>query len=85
MMDLSVVLILTQPYKSSKAMNVCCKGNVHLHKLLSNSRAVVDAFPKAERSGALQDLDSNIDPLPTERTLGMMWDSDSDSFCYQIN
>ena len=68
-----------------EAIDICKQGSVHLHKILSNSRAVVEAFSKTEYASSLQDLDLNWDIMPTGRTLGMMWDLDQDSFKYQVN
>ncbi|XP_067945299.1 uncharacterized protein [Watersipora subatra] len=69
----------------SKAIEICHEGNVRLHKVLSNSRKVVEAFPKAEQISSLQNLDLNTEALPTERTFGMLWNSEQDCFQYEVN
>ena len=62
--------------------NLLSKGGFHLTKWLSNSREVLNAIPADDRNSAVKSLLGS--PLPTQRTLGVAWDTDSDSFKYEI-
>ncbi|XP_067933911.1 uncharacterized protein [Watersipora subatra] len=69
----------------SKAIEICHGKNGCLHKVLSNIREVVEAFLKTEQMSSFQNLDLNVEALPTERTLGMLWNSEQDCFQYEVN
>ena len=58
-------------------------GGFRLTKWLSNSRQVLENIPAAER--ALGDIDLSRHTLPTERTLGVIWDSEEDTFSFRVN
>ena len=60
-------------------------GGFHLTKWNSNCRRVLDAIPLGERSKELRDIDIEDDALPAERTLGMEWDIEHDSFRFKIS
>jgi hypothetical protein len=57
-------------------------GGFHLNQWLSSSRVVLSALPPEDRSQPTLNLD--FDKLPAERTLGVLWDSESDSFKFKI-
>ena len=58
------------------------RGGFHLTKWTSSSRTVLRTIPMEERSEPKLDLD--LDQLPTERTLGTLWDAETDHFCFSI-
>ena len=68
--------------KNCQAM--CAKTGLGLHKFSSNKKEVIQAVPPEDRAKGLQKLDRTRDPLPIERTLGIMWCTESDSFQFRI-
>ena len=64
----------------NQTKQLCSKGNLRVHKILSNQSCVLESLPPADNNLSagtnIQLLDS------TERALGMMWSLDSDSFMY---
>ena len=66
------------------SQKICAKAGLKLHKLVSNKREVLEAFPTEERAKAVQDLDLEIDVLPLERVLGVTWCIQSDSFQFRV-
>ncbi|KFD47097.1 hypothetical protein M513_12007 [Trichuris suis] len=57
-------------------------GGFHLTKWLSSSRTILKTFGVHELSRP--NLNINSDPLPIERTLGVMWNSENDTFCFKV-
>ena len=49
-------------------------ANLRLHKVVSNSIEVMQAFPSEDRAKDIRDLDLNHDALPAQRSLGVCWD-----------
>lgn len=68
--------------KNCQAM--CAKAGLRLHKFSSNKKEVIQAVPPEDRAKGLQELDLTRDPLPIERTLGIMWCTQTDSFQFRI-
>jgi len=68
--------------KNCQAM--CAKAGLRLHKFSSNKKEVIQAVPPEDRAKGLQELDLTRDPLPIERTLGIMWCTQTDSFQFCI-
>ncbi|XP_063397214.1 uncharacterized protein LOC134681506 [Mytilus trossulus] len=60
-------------------------GNIELHKIASNNKEVMNAFPQEELAKNLKEIDLDCDRLPSQRSLGINWDLDSDSFTFQID
>lgn len=60
-------------------------GNLRLHKIASNSRQVVNAFPKEDLSKDLKDLDFGNEGLPIQRSLGLNWNLELDTFTFKID
>ncbi|XP_052761860.1 uncharacterized protein LOC128204486 [Mya arenaria] len=60
-------------------------GNLRLHKIASNNKDVMKAFPKADLAKELQDISIGSDTLPTQRSLGMNWKLETDSFTYSVS
>ena len=60
-------------------------GNLRLHKVASNNPDVVNAFPPEDRSADLENMDLCIlDDVPLQRSLGLHWSLQSDSFTFQV-
>ncbi|XP_063964979.1 uncharacterized protein LOC135156433 [Lytechinus pictus] len=66
----------------SRTKKLCEKGGLHLHKLVSNSREVLQTVPEEDRAKTVRDL--LHDDLPLERALGVQWCVESDSFNFRI-
>jgi len=60
-------------------------SNLKLHKTASNSHKVMEAFPADERAKDLKDLDLTSDDLPLHRSLGILWNLETDSFTFQVS
>ena len=60
-------------------------GNVKLHKIASNSKEVMQAFPAADLAKDLAFLDLSKDDLPMRRSLGLCWILEMDSFTFQVS
>ncbi|XP_071947928.1 uncharacterized protein [Antedon mediterranea] len=52
-----------------------------LAKWFSNSRSVLNTIPASERAPTI----TNINELPTERTLGVCWDAEIDKFKFKVS
>ena len=76
-MDIAIELI-------HKTQGMCAKAGLKLHKFSSNKKEVIQAVAPEDRAKGLQDLDLTRDPLPIERTLGIMWCAETDSFQFRI-
>lgn len=61
-----------------------CTANLRLHKIVSNSIEVMEAFPVEDRGKGVRDLDLYRDSLPVQRSLGVFWDLKNDSFTFQV-
>ena len=56
-----------------KTKEMLADSNIRLHKIASNHKAVMEAFPSEERAKELKDLELGVDPLPLQRSLGLNW------------
>ena len=65
--------------------DVCKSANLRLHKFLSNDRRVLETIPEEDITSNLQGLDLYKDKLPSERTLGLEWCTETDSFIFTGN
>ena len=68
--------------KNCQAM--CAKAGLKLHKFSSDKKEVIQAVPPEDCAKGHQELDLMRDPLPIERTLGIMWRAETDSFQFCI-
>ena len=59
-------------------------GGFHLTKWTSNKREVLEVIPDSELSKELKNVDFERDTLPTERALGLQWNTEQDKFQYNI-
>ena len=66
------------------SINLCAKAGLRLHKFTSNRRSVLEKIPESERAQSLKTLDIQTDPLPFERTLGIVWCVENDSFQFNV-
>ncbi|XP_064629278.1 uncharacterized protein LOC135488567 [Lineus longissimus] len=66
------------------ATAVCSKGGWRLHKWNSNSEVVNEAIPPSERSKTLQLAIESEQPQQSERALGIVWDTETDTFTFKI-
>ena len=58
-------------------------GGFHLTKWMSNEKEVIAQIPEPERAPSVKVVDENI-VMPVERTLGIIWDTNSDCFVYEV-
>eukprot|EP00064_Thunnus_orientalis_P025603 superscaffoldBa00013372_g25995 len=65
-----------------RTRNMLACSYLRLHKIASNSRDVMEAFPIEDRANDLKDLDLGIDSLPIQRSLGLCWDLKTDTFLF---
>ncbi|XP_064644719.1 uncharacterized protein LOC135498392 [Lineus longissimus] len=64
---------------------LCAERKLRLHKIVYNDRRVLESIPVSERGKSIQSLDLQHDELPIERTLGMVWHVQSDTFKFTID
>ncbi|XP_061819391.2 uncharacterized protein [Nerophis lumbriciformis] len=69
----------------SNAREMLVESSIRLHKIASNSNTVLDAFPPEDLAKGLKDLDLTSDPLPLQRSLGLRWDLQTDSFSFCVS
>ena len=58
---------------------------VVLHKVVSNSVEVMEAFSAEDRTKDVLDLDLRHDSLPVQRSLGVFWDLETDAFTFKVS
>lgn len=71
-----------QLLKSTRDM--LAESNIRLNKIASNYSSVMNAFPPEERANDLKDLELSTEPLPIQRSLGLSWNLQTDSFTFQV-
>jgi len=64
--------------------NMCAKGGFKLTKFVSNSRRVIMSVLPEDRAKEIKGLDLGQGKLPIERTLGVHWCVESDTFKFWI-
>lgn len=63
----------------------CLKSaNLRLHKIASNNKSVMKAFPEDDLQGDLKTINLDVDKLPLNQSLGMAWELNSDCFRFNI-
>ena len=60
------------------------RGGFRLTKWLCNRKEVLETIPTSARAPSVLDLDLNSNLLPTERTLGVQWNMNSDMFTFKM-
>lgn len=63
---------------------LCASGGFTLTKWVSNSRKVLMTILEVHRANEVKDLDLRHDALTVERTLGVQWDTETDTFTYSM-
>ena len=66
------------------ACHLLSRGGFRLTKWLCNDKDVLETIPKFERARSVLDLDLSNQNLPHERTLGVQWNMDSDTFTFKV-
>ncbi|XP_067279227.1 uncharacterized protein [Pseudorasbora parva] len=61
------------------------ESNLRLHKIASNSPAVMQAFPQEEHAKTIKDLDLSGEIPLVQRTLGLCWEIVGDTFTYDVS
>ncbi|XP_033761536.1 uncharacterized protein LOC117343299 [Pecten maximus] len=59
-------------------------GDLRLHKIASNSTEVLHAFNTDDLAKELKDLELRTEGLPSQRSLGIRWDLQSDEFTFHV-
>ncbi|XP_077866172.1 uncharacterized protein LOC144353754 [Saccoglossus kowalevskii] len=59
--------------------------NINFHKIASNDRRVMHAMPSDIRAKDLQLFNLNRDMLPTQRSLGIQWSLQGDTFTFKVD
>ena len=60
-------------------------ADLRLHKVVSNSVSVMEAFPSEDLAKDIRSLDLRQDNLPAQRSLGVFWDLETDAFTYKVS
>ncbi|XP_041417427.1 uncharacterized protein LOC121393319 [Xenopus laevis] len=60
------------------------EANLRLHKIASNSTAVMKAFHSDDHATEFKDLNLGTDEPPIQRSLGLRWDLLHDTFGFQV-
>ncbi|XP_060084987.1 uncharacterized protein LOC132564349 [Ylistrum balloti] len=60
------------------------EGNLRLHKITSSSKEVLDAFHPNDLAKGLKGLELGKDVIPLQRSLGLVWNVNNDTFTYQV-
>ncbi|CAB4034230.1 Hypothetical predicted protein, partial [Paramuricea clavata] len=59
-------------------------ANLRLHKIASNSPEVMKLLSPQDKVENLRNLDPSHDPLPQQRSLGVVWNIEKDAFTFQV-
>lgn len=63
---------------------LCKTGGFKLHKYVCNNKDVLAEIPEDLKAKYLSNLDLTYDTLPVERTLGVQWCIESDTFQFRV-
>ncbi len=61
------------------------ESNLWLHNIISNSVQVLKAFPTEDYARDIKDLDLNGTIMPTQRSLGLNWETATDTFTFKVS
>lgn len=67
------------------AMAICASGKVRLHKVISNSSALLQQIPVSERAEQSRPLSLDLETPLVERVLGVVWCTQTDTFRFEVN
>ncbi|XP_026012239.1 uncharacterized protein LOC113014739 [Astatotilapia calliptera] len=65
---------------AQEAREVCRKGNLRLHKFVSNNHTVLQSIPASECAVNINIRDLTFKDMPQERALGIQWSIEKDCF-----
>ncbi|XP_069830268.1 uncharacterized protein [Dendropsophus ebraccatus] len=68
-----------------RTQGMLSEANLRLHKIASNSVAVMKAFQPDDHATGFKDLSLGMDMPPEQRSLGLRWDLSKDTFGFQVN
>ena len=66
-----------------EAKEICAKGQLRLHKFLSNNKEVLDFFvlgSENEQDCTTKEIDLNYNIFSMQSVLGVKWNTDTDTF-----
>lgn len=69
----------------SRTQQMLADSNLKLHKVASNSESVMEALPEEDRAKDLKHVELGVDPLPLQRSLGLLWNLETDSFTFKVS
>lgn len=61
------------------------EGKIRLHKIASNDQTVLHAFHKDDLAEGVKTFDLERNETPLQRTLGVIWDVETDSFTFKVS
>lgn len=61
------------------------ESNLRLHKFTSNSQTVMEAFAPEDCAKAVKDFDFSGEAIPTQRSLGLLWEITTDTFTFAVS
>ena len=64
---------------------ICTDGGFHLTKFISNNKQVLASIPEDERRNGVLDQDLKFATLPTEKALGIYWNTEEDCLGFEVN
>ncbi|XP_030597267.1 uncharacterized protein LOC115788399 isoform X1 [Archocentrus centrarchus] len=67
----------------TESQELCKRGGLRLHKFNSNMETVLTCIEPSERAATTEPLELN--PTPSERTLGIQWSTKGDTFSFNIS
>ena len=66
-------------------VQMCAAGGFKPTKFISNHPDVLSAIPEEDRKVGVKDQDLLTGKVPEERALGVLWNTDHDTLCFNIN
>ena len=67
----------------TKLVDLCKGGKFRLTKWISDNRDVINEIPAPERAASVKVIDEYAE-MPTERALGVGWDTQQDHFVFKV-
>ncbi|RXN22446.1 hypothetical protein ROHU_006738 [Labeo rohita] len=68
-----------------RTQEMLASSNLRLHKIATNSPAVMKAFPAEDHVKDLKDVDLEKDTPPIQRSLGLSWNLKDDTFTFRVD
>ncbi|XP_041422759.1 uncharacterized protein LOC108719567 isoform X1 [Xenopus laevis] len=68
-----------------ESQELCARGNLRLHKFISNNREVLESISDSERASTMKNVDLNYDHLPVQNVLGLGWNVEDDNFFFEVS